>query len=139
LTPINGGLITSPVVTIDNSPGDQEAPHLSGDLTCYADYASGVGRTYRFSSGSHDGYPPAATSYFDSICDISGSRIAFLRALSGRPLTAQLFDVGTGTVTELAPNPDQFRHFVAIGGTTVAFQEHPAPGSALTPDVAVVD
>src|SRR5262245_55939735 len=65
LTPINGGVVTSPVVTIDNSPGDQEAPRLSGDLACYPDFASFVVRTYRFSSGSHDVIPPPATGLGD--------------------------------------------------------------------------
>ena len=35
VVPINGGLLGSPQIIINNQVGDQTDPHVAGDLTCY--------------------------------------------------------------------------------------------------------
>ena len=79
ITPINGGLVsTGTPVTINNSPGDQTLPHVSGNLAAYTDVADGHIHYYDFTSGV-DAFVPPDGSLGDTLSDVSGTRVAFTR------------------------------------------------------------
>ena len=83
VTPLNGGNAGGTTVTINNGPGDQTDPHVSGDLIAYTDAAPG-GRIHYYDFGtSVDLTVPAPAGAIDALSDVSGSRIAFVRASLG--------------------------------------------------------
>jgi hypothetical protein len=63
----------------------------------------------------------------DNLSDVNGSRIVFSRTRAGDGKTAaMLFDVATGVMTELEPQPvmtPTTRFETVIGGQTVAYEE----------------
>src|SRR5437762_14086148 len=54
-------ILSTPIVTINNSPGDQTLPHVSNDLAAYTDVADARIHYYRFSTGV-DSVIPAGTA-----------------------------------------------------------------------------
>jgi hypothetical protein len=105
ITPGAPVLVTSPGVVINNGPGDQTDPHVSGDLASYTDgNVNSSVRYFRFSTAL-DQAIPTPTGVSDSLSDVSGSRIVFTRAVGGCDRLL-LFDVGTTSAwTESTLNP----------------------------------
>lgn len=118
VTPVNGGMITSPTQTIDVGTW----PRVSGDLMCYMTSSFPlVVKYFRFSTGVYGVIP--GTSVGDGFCDVSGDRIAFTRYESDR-WAVMVFDAATSVLTEVDPKSGAFRPPpVAIGSNTVAFTE----------------
>lgn len=110
-------------VTINNSAGDQTNPQVSGD---WAAYTSDLGiRYYNFTTGA-DAAIPMGASGRDSLSDISGSRIAFSREITGVRSAIMVFDAATPAVAplEVDPGPSTVRLGSAIGGDTVAYVDY---------------
>jgi hypothetical protein len=123
--------VTSPRVTINNSPGNHTDPHVSGDLAAYTDgTTTRTIRYYRFSTGVDTAIPTPAGAT-DSLSDVSGNLIAFTRASSGGTDAIEVFDVSSSTTTEIDPRPGSVRLGCSIGNTTVAFIDY-ATGSGVT-------
>jgi hypothetical protein len=124
LTPINGGLVTSPVVAVETPPAGQTEPHVSGDLACYQHGVTGGSVHYfRFSSGVSSSIPVVAGT-IDNSCTINGNHIVFTRVNGFSGLGAlMLFDVSSAAVTPLDPQPGFHRWFPQIGTNTVAFTD----------------
>jgi Tol biopolymer transport system component len=119
LTPGAPTLVTSPRVTVNNGPGDQVDPHVSGDLACYtADGSPSSVRYFRFPTGPDTAI--AGPTVFDLLCDVSGNRIAFTRVTHDRD-AIMVFDTATSMLTEVDPRVGSQRLSNAIGGNTVAF------------------
>jgi Tol biopolymer transport system component len=118
--PVNG---TSPAltsVTINDSPGDQNDPHVSGD---WAAYSSGLTiRYYNFATHT-DAQIPMGASARDLLSDISGSKIVFSRIIPGDRTAVMVFDAATPAVApiEIDAAPGTSRVGSAIGGNTVAY------------------
>src|SRR3954464_2912081 len=93
VTPANG-LVVGTVTAVNNGPGDQTDPHVSGDLSCYTDGSAPQRvRYYRFSTVVDAAVPsPPGTS--DILCDVSGNRITFTRT-DGAQDAIFVFDTGT--------------------------------------------
>jgi hypothetical protein len=123
VTPGDGGTVTSPVVAIDNRPGEQIDVHVSGDFACYMDYQGLTSqvRHYSFSSGSSAAVPPSPVNR-DLLCDVNGGRVVFARVLSDRT-TTMLFDIVASTLVEVDPLPGAARFSNGIGGNTIAFRD----------------
>jgi len=69
-------LVTSPIVTINNSAGDQTDSHVDKDVVSYTDNgAGGQIRHYKFSTGV-DAAIPLGSSLFDALSDVNGDPIA---------------------------------------------------------------
>jgi hypothetical protein len=120
VTPANGGPVGGPHVTINADTGDQNDPHVSGDLAAYT-YAAGttsVVRFYDFVSGADASVPNAGER--DLLSDVSGGRIAFSRVTDDRT-TCMVYEVATNQLIEIAGAPGVNRLGTAIGGNTVAF------------------
>jgi hypothetical protein len=93
-------LVNSPIVTINNDPGDQTDPHVSGDLAAYTDAAGNTTvRYYRFSSGV-DAAISMPSWASDRLPDVSGNRIAFTRLGIDRNVIF-VFDATTDSLTEV--------------------------------------
>ncbi len=119
VTPANGPAPTLTPVTINNGPGDQYDPHVSGDFAAYTSDLSI--RYYRFSTATDDGIPlgPAAR---DLLSDISGSKIVFSRVITGVKTAVMVFDSSTAAAPiEVDPASGVTRIGSAIGGNTVAY------------------
>ncbi|MBK7858698.1 MAG: hypothetical protein IPJ65_08765 [Archangiaceae bacterium] len=127
VTPVNGGLAGGASVTIDGSAGDQVDPHVSGDLAAYTDLeAGGLIRYYDFLS-SWTQTVPSAPGATDSLSDLEGQHIAFVRTQSGVG-QCMVFDVSTLLTTAISPGTGEQPAGTAIGGDTVVFQDQNTPG-----------
>jgi len=134
LTPINGGFASGIQVVVNNGPGDQTDPHVSGDLVSYSHTSAAEIGYYSFLTNAHAVIPKAAPGNVDTLSDVSGARIAFSRAFPDRR-SSMVFDTETGALLEIAPQTGSSRFATAVGGNTVTFVEH-AVGNA---DLMVFD
>ena len=112
--------------TINNGPGTQTDPHVSGDLVAYTNISASGGNTgseVRVATlgGTEVAIPNAGNQ--DRFSDISGSRVVFTRVNSLNCSSISLYDVATQQVAELSPDPNAClaRDHAAIGGGTVAW------------------
>ncbi len=122
VTPNSGPPVTASQTTINNGPGNQTDPHVSGSLAAYtADTSGGLTqiRYYDFTSGADTAIPNGGA--LDFLSDIHLARIVFTRVGSGKQ-AIMLYDVAKGgPAVELDPVPGSKRRAAAIGGGTVAW------------------
>ncbi|MFY9579876.1 MAG: thrombospondin type 3 repeat-containing protein [Gaiellaceae bacterium] len=130
VVPANGGDAGGTTTTINNGPGDQTEPHVSGDLAVYTDkdFLNGSRIHYfDFLTGIDHVVPSGAPGDSDNLSDVGGNRIVFSRTRAADGKTAAMvFDVVNGTLRELDPQPlatPMTRFGTVIGGDTVAYQE----------------
>lgn len=120
VVPVNGPAPVLTQVTINNGPGDQTGPHVSGDWAAYtSDLAI---RYYRFSTAG-DAQIPMGASARDLLSDISGSKVVFSRIVLGATTSVMVFDAATPAAApiEIDPALGATRLGSAIGGNTVAY------------------
>ena len=120
IVPVNGVPPTLTPVTINNGAGDQNDPHISGDLVAYAsDFSI---RYYSFATNT-DAEIPRGLSLRDLLSDVSGTKIVFSRVISNVKSAVMVFDTATPAAppVEIDPAPGTTRLGSAIGGNTVAY------------------
>src|SRR5256885_11186316 len=112
----------STTVTVNNGPGEQLDPHVSGDFISYSDgNTTQRTRYYRFSTAADQAIPaPAGAS--DILSDVSGARITFTRSLGGCN-SIFVFDIANASTSEVAPQPCSQRFASRVGNTTIAFTD----------------
>jgi hypothetical protein len=125
-TPANGGDVGGTLIAINTSAGDQTDPHVSGDLASYTNNTGATSqiRYYDFASGVNLAIPN--DGQIDLLSDVNGTRIAFSRqSFDGTSLTtaSMVFDVSSGTLTDVDPHPGSNRFGAVLGADTVAYQE----------------
>lgn len=124
ITPLSGGPVAGTTIPVHTSEGDQDDPHIDGDIVTYSNKSPGGSSVpwaigyFHFPSGADTAIPPGG--FADLLSDVSGQRISFSRVMSDRT-AAMLFDVATGMLTEIDPVPGSARFGTAIGGDTVVF------------------
>ena len=122
VVPLNGGNASGTTITINNGAGDQTDPHVSGDLVAYTDVNSGRVRYHDLQSGTDLAVAPG--SDVDTLSDISGSRIAFVRLDATGDRSVRVYDMASGTLVSFDRGTLAYEPFgTAIGGTTVAFED----------------
>ena len=88
VTPIDGGDAGGTPTTLNNGPGDQSEPHVSGNLAVYtgrADiFSPGTIHYFDFSTSSDGVVPAGAPGDSDVLSDVNGNRIVFSRTRSRR-------------------------------------------------------
>ena len=47
ITPVNGGIVGGSITVVNNGPGDQTDPHVSGNLAVYTDLNPVSGRSIK--------------------------------------------------------------------------------------------
>ena len=119
LTPPAGIVVTSPVVTINNSPGDQTDPHVDKNSVAYTDVPSSQIRYFDFLTQT-DAAIPLGSALFDVLSDVHDGRIAFSRVEVDRNAIF-VFDIASASLTEIDPHPGSDRMGTALGGNTLAF------------------
>jgi hypothetical protein len=109
---------------VNTGAGEQNDPHVSGDLAAYTDgtpLTSQTIRYYRFSTGADQAVASPAGAR-DLLSDVSGNRIVFTRIqASGNSI--MVFDAAAASTSEVAPMAGSNRIGAAIGNTTVAYIE----------------
>jgi len=125
VTPLNGGQVTGTIVPVATGSGDQSDPHVSGDLIAYTRQDGGSSRIHVFDSASSVDtlVPQAAPGELDLLPNVDPGRVVFSRIHASGAAGAMLYDVVSGTVTELDPQPASNRFGVAIGGDSAAFSD----------------
>ena len=127
IVPIDSGTLSVVLpVVINNGSGDQYDPHVDGDIASYtadgnnSDFVNGI-RYYNFLTGI-DAAVPGAPNSVDQLSDVSDDRIVFSRLdFNDFTVSVMVFDIGTGTTTEIDPQPGSQHSNAAIGSDTVAF------------------
>ena len=83
VTPVNGGDVGGTLVAVDDGPGDQNEPHVSGNLAVYTErpeiFAVGTIRYFDFLTDLDAAVPTGAEGDFDVLSDVDGDRIVFSR------------------------------------------------------------
>ena len=122
IVPIPAATPAMRLVTVNNSPGQQNDPHVSGDLVVYIDQSLDAQiRYYNFATGVDAAIPRVlgdGTMAIDLLPDVSGSRVVFTRLAGGYSRT-MVFDTATSTLSEVDPVAAPQRLGSAIGGNTV--------------------
>ena len=131
----------SPVVgtslVVNNGPGNQTEPHVSGTHVVYTNQLSRTLNEVRYhdlNTGSDQGIDNGGLS--DSAGDVQGSRVVFTRVSD----TNRIFSLDMaqgGAAQELAPRPDVDRRTSSIGGSLVAWQEQGYSARGMSPEIFV--
>lgn len=134
VVPTPSGTVVGPTIVVNSSTGDQDDPHVSGDLATYTDKGGSnwTIRYFNFLTNADSMVPSSGDT--DLLSDVSNTRIAFSRVMSDRT-ACMVFDVTTATLTEIAPASGSSRFGTALGGNTVAFVEDNSGNS----DIFVAD
>ena len=124
--------------TVDDGPGNQTDPHISGSLVTYtSEEASHREIRYRDLMTGAGGVIPGEGH--DRLADISGDTIVFSRTLDDR-LAIVAFDVSLGSTSQLDPRAGSLRSDPAIGNTTVAWVDRgPISEMFPAPEIVVYD
>jgi hypothetical protein len=120
VTPVDGGSVGGTVVTVNNGPGDQTDPHVSGNIAAYTDGTDPQSiRVYNFSTNVDSAITaPAGAS--DHLSDVSGTTVSFTRTQGGCD-AVMIFNAVSLAITEIAPQVCAHRTSSAVGNTSVAF------------------
>ena len=127
--------ITGTPKVVNNGPGDQTDPHVSGPLVAYTNEVRGSSEIrYHDLVTSQDAAIPNGGA-FDFVSDVSGGTVVFTRV--GANSAIFTFEVGSGAApVELAPEEGSSRRAAVIGGRTVAWQDFGFTGNTLQPEIA---
>lgn len=124
--------------TVDDGPGNQTDPHISGSLVTYTsenDFYLEI--RYRDLITGAGGVIPGEGH--DRLADISGDTIVFTRTLDDRR-GIFAFDVSLGSTSQLDPQIGSLRSDPAIGNTTVAWEDRgPVTGMFPASEIVVYD
>ncbi|MFP2932923.1 TolB family protein [Pyxidicoccus sp. 3LG] len=131
--------ITGTRRVINNGPGDQTDPHISGALVAYTNESRGRSeiRYHDLVTGQDAAIPNGGA--FDFVSDVSDGTVVFTRVSSASAIYT--FDA-TGQESapvEVAPEEGSSRRSAVIGGRTVAWQDFGYTGNTLQPEVAAYD
>jgi hypothetical protein len=137
-----GTLPPSTTQVVNNGPGNQTDPHVSGDLVSYTSEVGGTNNTeIRYHDLATTADAAIAKSGFseDLLSDVSGTRVVFNRRADWSLI--YVYETTTaGQAVELTPRPSfPSRSSPAIGGQTVAFQDFSFTENPLEPEVVVHD
>ncbi|HYO69657.1 MAG TPA: hypothetical protein VEU33_26635, partial [Archangium sp.] len=133
------GQLTAPLTgrmqVVNDGPGDQTEPHVSGALIAYTHQSSLSSSEIRYHdllTGADRAIPTEGG--YDALADISGNTIVFTRTTDVSRVFR--FDVGAeGGARELAPRSGADRRAATIGGQTVAWQELGYTAESLPPEI----
>ncbi|OJT20848.1 hypothetical protein BO221_28500 [Archangium sp. Cb G35] len=127
--------LTGRTQVVNDGPGDQTDPHVSGALVAYTHQSSLSSSEIRYHDllTGEDRAIPTEGGY-DALADISGNTIVFTRTTDAGRIFR--FDVGAdGGARELAPRSGAERRAATLGGRTVAWQELGYTAESLPPEI----
>ncbi|QRK05563.1 hypothetical protein JQX13_36205 [Archangium violaceum] len=122
-------------LVVNEGPGDQTDPHVSGSLVAYTNQLSLSSSEIRYhdlASGRDQAIPTEGG--YDAISDISGEVVVFTRSTSSSRVFR--FDVSKGGLAEeLAPRSGADRRAATVGGQTVVWQELGYTAESAPPEI----
>jgi hypothetical protein len=108
--------------TVNDGPGDQTDPHVSGGRVAYTSELNGVSEIRYHDLVTTTDLSIPTNGGFDFLSDISGTRIVYTHVTDKSAI--HVFDTATnGPSVELDPQPNADRRNAAIGHQTVAWQD----------------
>jgi hypothetical protein len=123
---------------VNNGPGNQSDPHVSGSIVTYTNESQGVSEIrYHDLSTSQDLAIPNGGAY-DFVADISGGTVVFTRVTT----TSSIFTYSVGTqgpAQEVAPQASGNRRSAVVGHRTVAWQDFSYPTPSSQPEIVAFD
>ena len=126
IVPATGGDAGGITVALNDGPGDQTEPHVSGNLAVYTNN-DGTSRTVRYVdllTGEERVVPVGGLGDNDVLPDAGNGRIVFSRVrIADGQTAAMVFDRATGFVRELDPQPIMIRFGAVVGGDMVAYAD----------------
>lgn len=137
--PVAGPPLTGVTSTINDGPGDQVDPHVSGELVAYSSIVSGTSeiRYHNILTGQDQALPTEGG--LDFLSDISGTTIVYTHLTSGA-YAIRTFDIATGgPPVDLAPVAGSLREQPAIGSATVAWVDYGVSSAAHGPEIVAYD
>jgi uncharacterized repeat protein (TIGR01451 family) len=131
------------LIVVNNGPGDQSDPHVSGNLVSYSDNSPvDIIFTIHYhdlGTGS-DLFIPQPSGVMDFLADVSGSTVAFTRVSADR---SAIFTFDTSVAgaqpIEIAPQAGSARQEAQIGTKTIAWQDHGFSSSSIVADIVAYD
>lgn len=127
------------LIVVNNGPGDQTDPHVSGDLVSYSnsDVAHFTVRYFNLATGVDTVIPNNGS--FDFLADARSSTIAFTR---DTPASSAIFTFDTSNPSALPVEVDPMgpvsRQAAQIGDQTIAWQDF-ISASSVTSDIVAYD
>jgi hypothetical protein len=145
VVPVPGPALTVNVAVVNDGAGSQTDPHVSGEWVSYTDNSVFGVRFQNLELGiTSDRLIPQADGMYDSLSDISGSEVAFMRAtaLGSQGIYLVQIDPSSnpGAAVELSPSADELtpRGHAAIGGDTIAYEDRGySASSAALPEISL--
>ena len=119
------GTVSGFVTTVNNGPGDQTDPHVSGDLVSYTDNSTGSYqvRYHDLLSGADNLVPSNGGQ--DLLSGVAGTTIVYMHSTaSGQSIYTFDTSSPSSPPVELDPTPGSIRESPAIGGRTVAWVDY---------------
>jgi hypothetical protein len=142
-----GTLPPSNTQVVNDGPGNQTDPHVSGDRVSYTSEVGATTSTeirrHNLTTGADAAIPGAPGGFSfsgDSLSDVSGSTVVFTR-VSTEESAIYAYDADSAAPpNELAPDASpSSRRAPAIGGQTVAWQDFSFTGNPLEPEAVAHD
>ena len=123
---------------VNNGPGNQSDPHVSGSLVAYTNESQGSSeiRYYDLSTDQDVAIPNGGA--YDFVADISGDTVVFTRVVT----TSAIFTYNVltqGPALEVAPRENSNRRGAVVGHRTVAWQDFSYPTPSSQPEIAAFD
>ena len=145
IVPVPGGPLTVNVAVVNDGPGGQTDPHVSGDWVSYTDNSASGIRFQNLDLGTASDRPiPTPGGFSDSLSDISSGKIVFMRATGASQsiYLAQIDPFGNpSAAVEVSPLVDPanaLRRRSVIGGDTIAYEDRTYdPSSSPLSEVSV--
>lgn len=122
VTPVAAGSVGGSPTAINAGTGDQNEPHVSGDIAAYTDSSTGQTQIHYYDFAGptpNDHIVTAGPDDADTLSDVSGNLISFSR-FNGSSYSTLVFDVSTTNITTVATSSQQLTGST-IGGTTVGW------------------
>ncbi len=137
IVPVMGTTPTVVQLAVNDSSGNQTDPHVSGDWVSYTDNSVYGVRFQNLDLGTaSDRLITQPQGFYDSLSDISGNNIAFMRATTNYQSISlvQIDPFGNpGPATEVSPVTLSLRNRAVIGGDTIAYEDRAYGGSSSSP------
>lgn len=138
-------LVQANVAAVNDGPGGQTDPHISGDWVSYTDNSTFRINIQNLAQGSASDRPiQRPDSTYDSLSDISGSQIVFMRAddLGSMGIySSEINPSGDPNVAQaVAPVEGSLRRRSVVGSGTIAWEDRGYDSSSSAqPEIAVYD
>jgi hypothetical protein len=130
-------------VTVNDGPGSQTDPHVSGDWVSYTDNSVYGIRFQNLDLRSvSDRLIPHADGIYDMLSDINSNNIIFMRANDGESQGIYLVQIdpfgSPGPAVDVSPSASALRRRSAVGGDTITFEDRGYDSSSSTqPEIAL--